>query len=39
MKAPMMKQLLSAINNLTLPDLSFSGGFLNKNKLFVDQQA
>ena len=36
-KEPLTKNLLSLINNMTLPDLTFDGniGYMRDNKLFV----
>jgi hypothetical protein len=34
-KEPMMKNILSTINDMSLPDINFDGGFMRGNRLFV----
>ncbi len=34
-KEPMMKNILKLVNNLTMPDLTFDGGYMKGNKFFV----
>jgi len=36
MKDKLSKLILSAANGLALPNLSFEGGYLNSNTLYVD---
>jgi len=32
----MMKSILGAINNMTVPDIDFDGGYMRRNTLNVD---
>jgi hypothetical protein len=35
----MTEAVLQAINNLDVPDITFTGGYMKNNKLYVDQDS
>ena len=39
MREPMTEAVLQAINNLDVPDITFTGGYMKNNKLYVDQDS
>ena len=39
MREPILYGILSLINGLSIPDISFNGGYINSNELYVDLEA